>query len=494
MKSTDLKAATANLAAQELYPGIATLDAFWEREAEISACPKLEILDLHDEFWALTIGPAGNPEAPTVFVPAENQFRRYSEETGIYSPISESAVTNEILMNLDFCAAYFPHRLNALSFLQIKNRARIKSEVDRAKDLLAVEPEHFQPKPYTLALNNGILRTDTLAFKDFTPSIPLIETLPLKYDAQAKCDLFLHSFLERVLAPDDVELLQRYCSQILDGQNHSQTILVLTGDSGWGKSTLMKILGHLIGWKHVGIVRNQIFTNEFELSHYANKKLLYCPDMPTHLLDRPEASLFKQLVGGDPLWADVKNADMLTLEGNFPVILASNGKPRIHLDVDTDAWLRRLVVLSFKKAENDLHVGKLADLILARESSGILNWLLEGKAKLFKDKLQLKLNDQQKERSATLLMASESPLAFVRACIQKEKGSAVVVGDLYETYQAWCRSRALPPFCAIDFMAAAKNEIEVVYGMRPRHDLVGENGKARRGWAGLALKVEKAEK
>ena len=306
--------------------------------------------------------------------------------------------------------------------------------VERAKDLLAVDESFFAPKPYTLALQNGILRTDTLAFTDLTPNHPLLDTLPVKYDKNAKCDLFLNSFLNRVLSPEDVDLLQRYCSQILDGQNHTQTILLLTGDAGWGKSSLMKILGRLIGWKNVGIIRNQIYTNEFELSHYSRKKLLYCPDMPTDFLSHKASSLMKQLVGGDPLWADVRNEKMMTLEGNFPVILASNGKPRIHLDEDTDAWLRRLVVLSFKRAEDEMHMGMLAELILKQESSGILNWLVEGRQKVVKDKLQLKQTPEQRERAACLLMASESPQAFVRTCIQKQKTGVIEMGEIFEEY------------------------------------------------------------
>jgi hypothetical protein len=50
-------------------------------------------------------------------------------------------------------------------------------------------------------------------------------------------------------------------------------------------------------------------------------------------------------------------------------------------------------------------------------------------------------------------------------------------------------SHLLQIFTSKEFKAAAKNEIEVGYGMRPRPDLRGENGKARRGWAGLALKT-----
>jgi len=61
----------------------------------------------------------------------------------------------------------------------------------------------------------------------------------------------------------------------------------------------------------------------------------------------------------------------------------------------------------------------MAELILKNESAGILNWLLEGRAKLAKDRLQLTQTPEQKERAATLLLASDSPAAFVRACLVK---------------------------------------------------------------------------
>lgn len=42
------------------------------------------------------------------------------------------------------------------------------------------------------------------------------------------------------------------------------------------------------------------------------------------------------------MWANVKwDAGRITLEGHYPVILACKGKPEIHLDQDTDAWMRR---------------------------------------------------------------------------------------------------------------------------------------------------------
>jgi phage/plasmid-associated DNA primase len=144
-------------------------------------------------------------------------------------------------------------------------------------------------------------------------------------------------------------------------------------------------------------------------------------------------------------------------------------------------------VLSLKTPTHEQHFGKMAELILKNESSGILNWLLGGRTKLSKDKLQLTQTPDQKARAATLLPASDSPAAFVRSCLAKKRDGELGVVDLYEHYQVWCRDNHVRPFPSRPFTSTAKEEIEIGLGLKYRHDLASENGKARRGWRGLAL-------
>jgi len=477
-------ARTCNEACALQFPQAARhCPAFIERECDnLNEPGHLELLDLNDDFWVLTLDNA-------VFVQSEDQFRQYNPLSGIYAPVQECTLIQQIISNLNLCAGHFPSRLNYDSFTSLKNRTRLKAVVERARDLLAVDDGYFQDRKHLhLSLANGVLQIDNSQFYPSDPAQPVKKTLPVKYDPEAKCEVLLKSFLAHILEQADIDLLQRYLSQVLEGINHSQSILVLTGDSGWGKSSLMKILGSVVGWNRVGIVREQLFKNEFELSHYANKNFLFHPDMPTDFLNRKEAGIFKQLVGGDPLWADLKaNDKRMVVEGSFPVVLACNGKPRIHIDEDAPAWLRRLVVLSFKQPSHEQHFGKMAELILKTESSGILNWLLAGRAKLLKDKLQLTMTREQKARAATLLLASDSPSAFVRSALVKKKDSELGVVDLYEHYQEWCRRNNVRPFASRAFTVSAKAEIEIGLGLKYRHDLEGANGKARRGWKGLAL-------
>ncbi len=90
-------------------------------------------------------------------------------------------------------------------------------------------------------------------------------------------------------------------------------------------------------------------------------------------------------------------------------------------------------------------------------------------------------------KAATLLLASDSPSAFVRSCLVKKRDAELGVVDLYSFYQEWCRENHVRPFASRPFTSTAKEEIEIGLGMKLRHDLEGGKGRAKRGWKGLGL-------
>ncbi len=152
-------------------------------------------------------------------------------------------------------------------------------------------------------------------------------------------------------------------------------------------------------------------------------------------------------------------------------------------------------MVSFKTPGEHLQIGKLAEMIIRTEGPGILNWLLEGRKKIFKDKLQLKMTPEQKARAANLLMASQSPAAFVGACLQRREQSEITAMDLYSDYQEWCQENRIRALASQAFTQVAKEEIELRLGLRYRHDLGAE--RTLRGWKGVGLvqtaNLEKAE-
>ena len=86
-----------------------------------------------------------------------------------------------------------------------------------------------------------------------------------------------------------------------------------------------------------------------------------------------------------------------------------------------------------------------------------------------------------------ILLASDSPAAFVRSCLVKKRDEELGVVNLYEHYQEWCPLNHVRPFSCSPFTLTAKEEIVIPMGLKYRHDLEGGNGKAKQRWKGLGL-------
>ena len=94
-------------------------------------------------------------------------------------------------------------------------------------------------------------------------------------------------------------------------------------------------------------------------------------------------------------------------------------------------------MLKFKRPEEGKHIGRLADVLCQTELPGALNWLLDGFARLHKNGLQLDMTKDQQTRGAVLLLASDSPAAFVHSCVVKARDGVAGAAEMYQNYQRW---------------------------------------------------------
>lgn len=470
-----------NDAATRLFPNLTIHgDPYFEQILNVGQDRSISFInDLNDDFWIHTL-------EHTMYMVPESLFRQYNEGTGIYEPISEQSLITTLSRNLERAAFIFPGNTKYHNYKSLVTRKRLASMIEKAKLILAMTDNPRLRELKYVYFSNGRYNLGDRTFEPYTPQHLAFSKFNVAYDPNANCDLFKRFFINGVLSEEDVEALQLYLSMLLDGHNYAQKILVLTGESGWGKSTVMNIVCKLLGWNKIGVLRPQVYSDSQELSHYQGKHLLYHPDMPSNFLNHPHCGIFKQLVGGDPITIEDASGKRAIMEGSFPVILACNGTPQINLDQDTEAWARRLIILKFKKPNHEDHMGKLGDL-MANEGSGILNWLLEGRRKLRAHKLQINLTREQQVRTNTLLMASDSPTTFVQEGLEAEPDTIIGVTDMYQSYKSWCRDHEIAPTSSKEFTEAAKQQLEQEYGLRYRHDLPGATG-IMRGWKGVKVK------
>jgi phage/plasmid-associated DNA primase len=290
-----------------------------------------------------------------------------------------------------------------------------------------------------------------------------------------------------MLPENDIETVQLYCGQCLLGINLFQKILLLTGTPGGGKGTLVNIIRAIIGEANSVELRTEHLGERFELARFIGKTLLIGSDVPSTFLLNKSAGKVKSLCGWDPLDAEVKGlTESVPLIGNFNMIITANSRLRVNVDGDTGAWKRRILWVPYEKPETANPISDFAGVLLREEGPGILNWMIEGAAKLLQHGFP---NESlSSKRVKRLLQESNSVFGFLTTCIEKtDSGAGISVDELASKYTNWCQSNDWEPLWGPAGRRKLTMGLESLFHVPQAHDIV-RNGRNLRGYNGVAFK------
>jgi putative DNA primase/helicase len=145
--------------------------------------------------------------------------------------------------------------------------------------------------------------------------------------------------------------------------------------------------------------------------------------------------------------AEKKNGnDTFEFRGDFNILITTNSRLVLRLYSDSAAWKRRLILIDFPASGRDPSQNKpeYAKQLIAREGSGILNWAIEGAAKLIADFQEGKgfvLTSLQQNRVDDRINESDSLCVFLRESIEVKQESNLATQDIIRRYADFCRSR-----------------------------------------------------
>jgi P4 family phage/plasmid primase-like protien len=373
---------------------------------------------------------------------------------------------------------------------RFRDAANLSGILRKARGILAVPQDFFSANlTEFIPCANGMLRLSDKELLRFSPSYRRRNKLAVPFDSSAKCPLFLDTLMRAALDPDELDLVQRWCGLALVGENLAQRMVILTGTPGGGKGTFILVLTGIIGQMNLATLRPQLLGERFELSHFLGKTLLYGADVPENFLNQRGASVLKSLTGGDPVTLEFKNSnERPSIICKFNVIVTCNSRLTVHLEGDTNAWRRRLIIVTYEKPKPDRVVVDLAEQILRREASGVLNWMLEGLDKLQADSWQLHLTARQQALVDNLLLESDGLTLFVREALSRADASQLTVADCFSAYVEFCNQRGWTALTRKKFGDLVADAVTRTCGLTIRHDVRDAVGKAQRGWNGLRLR------
>ncbi|RXG21250.1 DNA primase family protein [Leeuwenhoekiella marinoflava] len=276
--------------------------------------------------------------------------------------------------------------------------------------------------------------------------------LPFEYNPQTKAPLF-EAYLNRVL-PDmeRQKVLAEYLGFVFikHGSNRlkEEKALILYGTGANGKSVFFEVVNALLGVENTSTFSLQNLTDEagYYRAKIANKLVNYASEINGKL----EASIFKQLVSGEPITARLPYGQPMQLSQYAKLIFNCNELPR---DVEhTNAYFRRFLIIPFdvtippKEQDKQLHTK-----IIDTELSGVFNWVLNGLNRLLEQKrfTECKAAFEAVENYKT---QSDSVKMFVTENEYKNSPTSyTLLKELYNEYKYFCNEDGFKPVSKTNF-------------------------------------------
>jgi putative DNA primase/helicase len=424
-----------------------------------------------------------------LFDPSVQRFYEYDDPTGLWVQQTDAAVVQRVGTALGELL-----ELIGASNLRPKCGQNILSAVTSLLKGMVEKQGVWRKLDNTVHVANGMLQLHTdrsPALSSFSKEFFSRNKSNYSWDTHAVCPRFIGELLSPALSKDDITLLQKYAGQCLLGRNPSQTLLLIRGTAGGGKSTLCEIIEAVIGEKNVAQLRVEQLTSRFESLRFLGRTLLSGKDVSGSFLDSKGAYILKSLVGGDRLEGEVKGGNLsFSLRGELNAIITSNSRLCVRLDGDAAAWRRRLLILDFDQPPVEKRIPFFARTLLDEEGAGILCWMIKGARALLSDLSRfgsIQMSSVQEKRIEDLLAESDSVHAFVRDCIEKaDVSSTITVAELTTAYFDYCDLRGWEARSRHRFETSASDVMMELLRVAKRNDIKRDE-KNQRGYTHVRL-------
>ncbi|QBR83843.1 toprim domain-containing protein [Legionella israelensis] len=274
--------------------------------------------------------------------------------------------------------------------------------------------------------------------------------LPFEYRSESVAPLF-HAYLDRVLPEKKLQdILAEYLGYIFIPSStlKLEKTLLLYGTGANGKSVFYEVVRNLLGEPNTSEYSLQSLTDDtgYYRAMIANKLVNYASEINGKL----EASIFKQLVSGEPVEARFPYGKPFTITQYAKLIFNCNELPK---DVEqTEAYFRRFLIIPFGVTIPDSEQDKqLAQKIISSELSGVFNWILEGLQRLIKQKSFTECDIIQRTREQYELESDSVKTFLFEKGYSSSPTDYVLIKSLYEEYRIFCTDDGFKPVNKTNF-------------------------------------------
>ena len=382
-------------------------------------------------------------------------------------------------------------RLKAAHSMETASRIKGALSLAESDSRLTVSVDQLDSDPWKLSVLNGTLDLRTGKLLPHDQDDLITKLAPVTYDPDAT-----HPALTRLLrtvesaTPGMSDFLARCLGVSLTGDASTETLFLLQGDGGSGKTTLTEATAKVLGNYAVKMNFDSFCTSKSgrspggaspDLLRLRGSRMAYASEGDQSA--RLDAGRVKELTGNEPITARGLYASPITFPQTWKLWLVSNYDPKCDSD-DTGIWRRMLKIHFSAIPEADRDPGiKYALMNDPEAQKALLAWLVRGC-----------LDWQQHGGGREGLAPPESVKALTNAYRAKQdalgewwddmlatvaelnEGAFVATKMLRHNYEQWCHENGARPVQSRRFAAYLESK-----------SLSNTRAGGDRGWLGINM-------
>jgi putative DNA primase/helicase len=376
--------------------------------------------------------------------------------------------------------------------LSLEGGSRIRAAVQLATcdPRFVVKVAQLDRDPWSLNVLNGTLDLRSGQLRPHRRDDLITKIAAVNYVPEAKHPTLMR-YLEMVerTTPGMAAFLARCFGAALTGDAETETLFLLQGDGGSGKTTLVEAVAAMLGDYAVKIAFESLCQSKHgrgpgsaspDLVPLRGARLAYASEGDVSA--RLDAGKVKELTGNEPITARALYQAPMTFLQSWKLWLVSNFDPKADSD-DTGIW-RRMLKLHFGVIPETLRDPAVKRALVNDPAarSALLTWALAGcidwqsrsggriglappaAVAAATDAYRVKQDTLAEWWADLLADATLSPAAFTAS------------KDLRYHYERWCDENGAAPVFATRFKAYLEAK-----------GLVADRRSSARGWRGIAL-------
>lgn len=357
----------------------------------------------------------------------------YMYHRGVYKPISEErlkAIMAKMILRTSYRNS-FNKKAEEYYFTALKR--------------IAFYGGRFNKFEHLICLKNGMYDVEKKELIPHSPDYYCTVQLPIEYDAEAKCPLFI-KFMKSIFDNDKeiMKVIQELLGYLLTKENSAQCFFLFFGTGANGKSVLCNVIMELLGTENCSTVSIRDFSNRFTKSVLLDKIVNVSTENESYSGRVVDTQYIKAITGGDAISAEFKGKDVFSFKPYCKLIFCTNTLPQFK-DI-SDGFFRRIIIIPFEKQFSikdgtaDIHLEEK----LKEELPGIFNLALRGLKRLKAREFRFTESEMIENLRRHYMIMSNPFEAFWNECvffkISDDRSVWETKNAIYQAFVNWCRA------------------------------------------------------